>query len=127
MDGPVESQSYHEAKGYVKCCVGLSDQFDFKSDIHQFKTNLHALFVERGIDTTAYLPELSTHDDSSMCSEIFNVVDEFTGLSSDKVKTNEVAREFPSKFDVFDENNSLAVLKILLSSVSTSIRTSIER
>jgi hypothetical protein len=115
-------------KGMESRCVGLSDHFEPKSDIHEFKTNLHALMVERGrLDTIAYLPDLSTHDDPSVCSEMFNVVEDFTRFSSDKNKAIEVARESASKFDYFDENNSSAAVKILLGSVSSSIRTSLER
>jgi hypothetical protein len=120
-------EPYHEAKGYTKRCVGLPDLFEPKSDIHQFKTNLHALLVERGLDTVTYLPDLSTHDDPSVCSDMINIVDEFTRFSSDKAKTIAVAREYASKFDSFDENNSSAAVKVLLNSLSTPIRTSLER
>lgn len=118
---------YQEAKGYGKRCVGVMDRFEPTSDIHQFKINLHALMVERGLDTIAYLPDLSTHDDPSVSSEMFNVVEDFTRFSSDKTKSIEVAREFAAKFDHFDENNSSAAVKVLLSSVAPSIRTSLER
>jgi Predicted solute binding protein len=118
---PVDA--YEQSKLLLdKRCEGVLPKFKAGNSLTEFKNSLFEAFIERGLDTITYLPDLSTFKSDPINSKMFSTIEHYSRFCLNPEKSKEVARHYQDTFfDDFDNQNSDAAKRLLFNSIDSTI------
>ena len=108
-----------EQKSYNKRIQGLDIKYKEGDNLNDFRFNIDDHMVKHGLDTVAWVPELSENAEGS---EVRNVVTDPAKFTVNYAKAIEVAKATAMKYDDFDKNNSEASIEFLENSIDISLK-----
>jgi hypothetical protein len=123
---PVDA--YQQSKMLDKRCEGILPKFKAGNNLTEFKNSLFEAFIERGLDTITYLPDLSTFKNDPINSKMFSTIEHYSRFCLNPEKSKEVAKHYQDTlFDDFDNQNSDAAKRLLFNSIDATILTKLKQ
>ena len=123
---PVDT--YQQSKLLDKRCEGVLPKFKTGDNLTEFKSSLFEAFIERGLDTITYLPDLSTFASDPINSKMFSTIEHYSRFCVNPEKSKEVSRHYQNNFfDDFDSQNSDAAKRLMFNSIDSTILTKLKQ
>jgi len=111
-----------------KQCEGVLPKFKTGDNLTEFKNSLFEAFIECGLDTITYLPDLSTFTSDPINSKMFSLIEHYSRFCVNPEKSKEVAKHYQNNFfDDFDNQNSDAAKRLLFNSIDSTILTKLKQ